>query len=112
MCQGLVPYKGVKWSPFSRERIKITLKDKRCLQEHTKLQNIRYYDHYAFNNTTCHEYPGRKKTAKEQCELYLHDENANVVTLHNICKNLECETPHRNNSYFAGRALNGMSFFF
>ena len=116
MCPVDKSYKRVKWSTFSRDKIKSTLEQKLCLLD-TNTQNIDYDDHYwainASENSICENYPGRKQTAKAQCESFLHDdEDTNVVTLHDICKNLQCKTPHNNTVYFAGRALNGALLFY
>ena len=102
----------IKWSLNSSMQLKSNLKYQTCLLDHTKLQDIDYDDNYwsvhEFYNLTCDDYPGREQTAKAQCESFMHDdENANVVTLHDICKHLECEAPHRRSSLFFGRALNG-----
>ena len=102
----------IKWSLNSSVELKSNLKYQLCLLNQTQLQNIDYDGHlwpeHAFNNRTCYDYPGRKQTAKAQCESFMRDdENATVVTLHDICKHLECETPHRKASIFFGHALNG-----
>ena len=115
MCDEDLSYEGIKWSTLSRDTIKSTLEKKRCLLDHTNTQNIDYDDTYwtinASEESICENYPGRKQTAKAQCESFLHDD-ANVVTLHDICKNLQCKTPHNNTVYFAGRALNGALLFY
>ncbi|XP_067212076.1 A disintegrin and metalloproteinase with thrombospondin motifs adt-2-like isoform X2 [Linepithema humile] len=115
------PYRGnITWSPKSREKIKIQLKKKSCLRDNMKRKklvdnddgnNDDYDDNWAtsdiLQDSQYYGLPGREWTAKAQCELFLRDKDANVITLHGICQNLQCETPHKNKSYFSGRALNG-----
>ena len=97
------PYPGdMTWSPQSRSMAKRQLKNKLCLQD--KLESISIEKNESEDWPI---YPKRKQTAKAQCGFW-HGEDANVVTLHDICKNLHCETPHKNESYFAGRALHGI----
>nr|XP_012218082.1 PREDICTED: uncharacterized protein LOC105669606 isoform X1 [Linepithema humile] len=95
----------VTWSNHSRKQIEKLWERKPCLRYHTTSKNIN--NAYALDHSRYHDLPGREWTAKAQCELFLGDENANVVTLHDICQTLQCETPHNNQSYFAGPALDG-----
>lgn len=109
------------WSKQSRDAIQPLLREKLCIRKRKLEPGVSYFEdniddtsltfiHTFDNLLSPNDLPGRKQTAKTQCELKLHDENATVVTFDKICKNLECETRLRG-SYFAGRALNGMSFF-
>ncbi|XP_067212643.1 A disintegrin and metalloproteinase with thrombospondin motifs 7-like isoform X1 [Linepithema humile] len=95
----------VTWSKRSRNKIERLWERKPCLRDDTTSENIT--NAYALDHSRYHELPGREWTAKAQCELYLGDKNANVVTLHDICQTLQCETPRR--TYFAGPALEGSS---
>ncbi|XP_012230166.2 A disintegrin and metalloproteinase with thrombospondin motifs adt-2-like isoform X1 [Linepithema humile] len=115
------PYpSSVTWSPDNRERIKTLLETKSCLRDNTRRKklddddddnNDDYDDNWStsdiFQDPQYYGLPGREWTAKAQCELFLRDKDANVVTYHDTCQNLHCETPHKNKSYFAKRALNG-----
>jgi len=113
------PYRGENiWSPLSRRKIKQVLQTKLCLQERQDNDILkREYKHKNNNDNDDNQltYPhlfyfdilGREQTAKAQCEIFLSDIDANVVTLHDICQHLQCETPHKNEFYIAGRALNG-----
>ncbi|XP_012224494.2 A disintegrin and metalloproteinase with thrombospondin motifs 2-like isoform X2 [Linepithema humile] len=74
-----------------------------CLRDHVSPTNSAY----VFNNLHYHNLPGREWTAKAQCELFLRDKNANVVTLYDICQTLQCEIRHKNTYYFTGPALAG-----
>ena len=94
------------WSSKSRNVIKEVLEDKLCLREDKRLRD--FDSPYKFDNSEFHsDLPGRKETAKAQCELILKNQNANVVTLHDVCQNLQCETPHTNKVYFFEGALEG-----
>ncbi|XP_067208404.1 A disintegrin and metalloproteinase with thrombospondin motifs 2-like isoform X2 [Linepithema humile] len=93
------------WSPKSRNEIKGLWERKECLRDHTKPE--RRGDPYLFDSLIHYDLPGREWTAKAQCEVSLRDKDANVVTLHDICKYLQCETPHKNTYYFMGPALAG-----
>jgi len=118
------PYYGRNiWSPLSQRTIKQLLETKSCLRDKQnfdlkKMENIHNNksndkkDNNDDNKPFIYDVPGREQTAKAQCELFLSDVDANVVTLHDICENLQCETPHKNKSYFAGPALNGTRLFF
>ncbi|XP_012229234.2 A disintegrin and metalloproteinase with thrombospondin motifs adt-2-like isoform X1 [Linepithema humile] len=104
-------FSELKWFVYSQNTIKSSLKRKSCLREIDDSIYVDGYDDWwtsdIFDNPLYHGLPGRKWTAKAQCEQFLRDENANVVTLHDICQNLQCETPHKNGSYFTVPALNG-----
>ncbi|XP_067208711.1 A disintegrin and metalloproteinase with thrombospondin motifs 7-like [Linepithema humile] len=91
----------VAWSKQSRKAIKRF--PFKCLQDHVRLED----DTYVFESRSYHNLPGREWTAKAQCELFLRDEEANVVTLNDICQNLQCEIPYKNTYYFTGPALAG-----
>nr|XP_012224495.1 PREDICTED: A disintegrin and metalloproteinase with thrombospondin motifs 2-like [Linepithema humile] len=98
----------VAWSEYSHETVMRQFLQKlqksySCLQDHVSFEN----DAYIFNNLRYHNLPGREWTAKAQCELFLRDKNANVVTLYDICQTLQCETRHKNTYYFTGPALAG-----
>ncbi|XP_067214031.1 A disintegrin and metalloproteinase with thrombospondin motifs adt-2-like isoform X2 [Linepithema humile] len=114
--QYIVRYDGdIIWSPLSRRMIKEKLKDKLCLKDHGRpmLTMINYSDKnhknslYEFNNSRYHGLPGRKWTAKAQCELLLRNKDANAVTLHDICQNLLCDVPNKDKHSFSGPALEG-----
>ncbi|XP_067203997.1 uncharacterized protein [Linepithema humile] len=93
------------WSECSRNVTKELWKTKQCLLDHTRRENTE--DPNALDHSRYHDLPGRQWTAKAQCELFLRDKDANVVTLHDICQVLQCETPHENKYFFAGPALDG-----
>ncbi|XP_067208402.1 A disintegrin and metalloproteinase with thrombospondin motifs adt-2-like [Linepithema humile] len=93
------------WSERSRNEIKNLWKIAFCLRDHVRSENLN--DAYVFDNLIRYNLPGRKWTAKTQCEVYLRDKNANVVTLYDICETLQCEVFHTNRYYFTGPALAG-----
>ncbi|XP_067208706.1 A disintegrin and metalloproteinase with thrombospondin motifs 7-like [Linepithema humile] len=93
-------HKEMRWLLWSED---ITHLSYSCLRDHVRSED----DTYVFESWSYHNLPGREWTAKAQCELFLRDEDANVVTLHDICQNLQCETPHKNIYYFTGPALAG-----
>ncbi|XP_067214567.1 A disintegrin and metalloproteinase with thrombospondin motifs adt-2-like isoform X2 [Linepithema humile] len=95
-------YQGqVTWSECSRNIAEGLWDRKKCLRDHTiNLEDA--YDHSRYENL-----PGRQWTAKAQCEIFFHDKNANVVSLLDICKTLQCETPNNNLYSFTGPALPG-----
>ncbi|XP_067215028.1 uncharacterized protein [Linepithema humile] len=95
----------VTWSECSRNITKNLRKRKPCLLDHTRREETE--NPYALGHSRYHDLPGREWTAKEQCELFLRDKDANVVTLHDICQVLQCETPRKNEYFFAGPALDG-----
>ncbi|XP_012232663.2 A disintegrin and metalloproteinase with thrombospondin motifs adt-2-like isoform X1 [Linepithema humile] len=98
-------YQGQRtWSMCSRNTAKLLWKTKECLRDNTRLENLA---DVALDHSRYHDLPGRKWTAKAQCELFFRDNDANVVTLLDICKTLECETPNKSKSYFTGSALEG-----
>nr|XP_012216560.1 PREDICTED: A disintegrin and metalloproteinase with thrombospondin motifs 7-like [Linepithema humile] len=94
-------YKEMRWLHWTG--VKLYLAYSCLLRDHVRLED----DTYIFKNRSYHNLPGREWTAKAQCELLLRNKNANVVTLHDICKSLQCETPHKNTYYFTGPALAG-----
>nr|XP_012235889.1 PREDICTED: A disintegrin and metalloproteinase with thrombospondin motifs 4-like [Linepithema humile] len=81
----------------------LTLETKPCLRDHTRREIFKD----GLDHSRYHDLPGRDWTAKAQCQLFLRDKDANVVTLHDICQVLQCETPHENGYFFAGAALDG-----
>nr|XP_012216562.1 PREDICTED: A disintegrin and metalloproteinase with thrombospondin motifs 7-like [Linepithema humile] len=93
------------WSEYSRTNMRWLFSTGywSCLRDHVEPEN----DAYLFENRSYHNLPGREWTAKAQCELFLRDKDANVVTLYDICQNLQCETPHKNTYHFTGPALAG-----
>ena len=97
----------ITWSECSRDVAKELWRTKTCLLDHTNQENRKD----ALDHSRYHDLPGREWTAKAQCELFLRDKDANVVTLHDICQILQCETPKKNGYFFAGPALDGTSFF-
>ncbi|XP_067213588.1 A disintegrin and metalloproteinase with thrombospondin motifs adt-2-like isoform X2 [Linepithema humile] len=91
----------VTWSECSRNIAEGLWEIKECLRDRTKnLEDA--YDHTRYKNL-----PGRQWCAKAQCEIHFRDKNANVVSLLDICKTLQCETPHRDGHNFIGSALEG-----
>ncbi|XP_012216430.2 A disintegrin and metalloproteinase with thrombospondin motifs adt-2-like [Linepithema humile] len=84
-------------SRFTAEKLWTTPK---CLKSYTKSKDV--YDHSRY-----YDLPGRKWTAKAQCEIYFRDKDANVASLLDICKSLQCETLHENGYYFTGPPLEG-----
>nr|XP_012224546.1 PREDICTED: A disintegrin and metalloproteinase with thrombospondin motifs 3-like [Linepithema humile] len=95
----------IAWSERSRNEIKRVWARRKCLRDHTKPKNLS--DAYLFDSFIRYDLPGREWTAKTQCEVYLRDKNANVVTLYDICETLQCEVPYTNTYYFTGPALAG-----
>nr|XP_012220744.1 PREDICTED: A disintegrin and metalloproteinase with thrombospondin motifs 14-like isoform X3 [Linepithema humile] len=95
-------YQGqATWSECSRYIASRLWHTKPCLRDRTKnLEDV--FDHSRYQNL-----PGREWTAKAQCEVYFRDKDANVVSLLDICKTLECETPHKKGFYLTGPALDG-----
>ncbi|XP_012221049.1 A disintegrin and metalloproteinase with thrombospondin motifs adt-2-like [Linepithema humile] len=90
------------WSECSRNIAEGLWKTKKCLRDGSKnLENA--YDH----NTQYQNLPGRQWSAKAQCEIFFHDEDANVVSLLDVCKTIQCETLHDNLNFFTGPALEG-----
>ncbi|XP_067214568.1 A disintegrin and metalloproteinase with thrombospondin motifs 7-like isoform X2 [Linepithema humile] len=80
-------YDQVTWSECSQMIATHIWDTKECLRDHTiNLKDV--YDHSRYEDL-----PGRQWTAKAQCEVYFRDKNANVVSLLDICKTLQCETP-------------------
>ncbi|XP_012220682.1 A disintegrin and metalloproteinase with thrombospondin motifs adt-2-like isoform X1 [Linepithema humile] len=97
-----VNYEQITWSLCSRVIATKLWDTKKCLRDRTTPANLKdAYDHSRY-----HDLPGREWTAKEQCELYFRDKNANVVSLLNVCKTLQCEL-FKKGSYFTGPALEG-----
>lgn len=95
------------WSECNSKNTKYLWNTKRCLRDRTKPVNY-YNDQSQFDYSPYNTLPGRKWTAKAQCEIFFRDEDANVVSLIDICKALQCETSKENgNSYFTGPALEG-----
>nr|XP_012220600.1 PREDICTED: A disintegrin and metalloproteinase with thrombospondin motifs 18-like [Linepithema humile] len=91
----------ITWSNCSRNIARVLFYTKPCLRDHT-INLIDAYDHSYY-----HDLPGREWTAKEQCEIYFRDNDANVVSLLDICKSLQCELFNKKKSYFTGPALEG-----
>ncbi|XP_012221050.2 A disintegrin and metalloproteinase with thrombospondin motifs adt-2-like isoform X1 [Linepithema humile] len=91
----------ITWSKCSQNLARVLWYLKPCLRSRTI--NIKdAYDHSYY-----HDLPGREWNAKAQCEIYFRDKDANVVTLLDICKTLQCETPHKKGFYVTGPALEG-----
>nr|XP_012234871.1 PREDICTED: A disintegrin and metalloproteinase with thrombospondin motifs 3-like [Linepithema humile] len=89
------------WSEHSRDIAEKLWYSEQCLRDYTKnLEDA--YDHSRY-----YDLPGREWTAKAQCEIYFRDKDANVVSLLDICKTLQCETPRKNEYYYTGPALEG-----
>ncbi|XP_067203456.1 A disintegrin and metalloproteinase with thrombospondin motifs 19-like [Linepithema humile] len=99
------PRGQVTWSECSRNIAKKLRKRKSCLLNHARRDILED----ALDHSRYHDLPGRQWTAKAQCELFLRDKDANVVTLHDVCQVLQCETPHKIEYFFAGPALDGTS---
>ncbi|KAL0132957.1 hypothetical protein PUN28_000590 [Cardiocondyla obscurior] len=99
------PSRGVRgetiWSACSRQVAETLSQTKICLLDQPEPRNASN-DHSRYRDL-----PGREWNAKRQCELLLRDKDADVVTLHEACQSLQCETPHRSGYYFAGPALDG-----
>ncbi|KAI4500889.1 hypothetical protein M0802_004100 [Mischocyttarus mexicanus] len=101
------PSRGVQgetiWSECSREVVRNLHKNKVCLLDKSTLKVNQYLDHARY-----FDLPGKVWNAKKQCEVFLRDKDATVVTQeHEICQALQCKTPHRSGYYFAGPALDG-----
>ncbi|XP_067217200.1 A disintegrin and metalloproteinase with thrombospondin motifs 19-like isoform X2 [Linepithema humile] len=94
------------WSECSRKTAKELWNTKPCLRDRTRTEDLDVTND--LDHSRYHEVPGREWTAKAQCELYLRDIDANVVTLHDICKILQCELYYKyKGNFFAGPALDG-----
>ncbi|XP_012227150.1 A disintegrin and metalloproteinase with thrombospondin motifs 7-like [Linepithema humile] len=93
------------WSECSRKTAKELWNTKLCLRDRSRMKVLD--DANELDHSRYHDLPGREWTAKAQCELYLLDKDANVVTLHDICQTLQCESPYHNTYFFAGSALDG-----
>lgn len=103
-------YQGqVTWSANSRNETKDLWSRKKCLRDYTPSENVQDALNY---NSRYHNLPGRQWTAKAQCEIYFRDKDANVVTLFDICKTLQCVASDGwyFESKFTGPALEGMPF--
>nr|XP_012220755.1 PREDICTED: A disintegrin and metalloproteinase with thrombospondin motifs 2-like [Linepithema humile] len=90
----------VTWSECSRDTVEKLWTAQKYFKDRTR--SIHEYDHSRY-----HDLPGREWTAKIQCEIYFRDNDANVVSLLDICKTLQCETPNKKGFYFTGPALEG-----
>nr|XP_012229702.1 PREDICTED: A disintegrin and metalloproteinase with thrombospondin motifs 16-like isoform X1 [Linepithema humile]XP_012229703.1 PREDICTED: A disintegrin and metalloproteinase with thrombospondin motifs 16-like isoform X1 [Linepithema humile] len=109
-CDPYLPhsYGQPTWSECNRDTIEKLWNElgkehgKNCLRDRTTPEKLERYDHSRYHNL-----PGKEWTAKAQCELYFGDKNANVVSLHDVCKMLQCETSHKDESTFTGPALEG-----
>ncbi|XP_012234414.2 A disintegrin and metalloproteinase with thrombospondin motifs 2-like [Linepithema humile] len=93
----------IAWSECSRNIAKELWKAQPCLRDHTRRKILED----GLEHSSYRDLPGRNWTAKAQCQLFLRDKDANVITLHDICQVLQCETPHENKYFFAGPALDG-----
>lgn len=92
------------WSNCSRykaENLDLWTTQK-CLRDHVTFENDYDYSHYQ-------DLPGRQWTANAQCKIYFRDGNANVVSLVDICKTLQCEIPYQKEIISTGPALEGIS---
>ncbi|XP_067213898.1 A disintegrin and metalloproteinase with thrombospondin motifs adt-2-like [Linepithema humile] len=94
----------ITWSECSRGIAEKLWYEKDCLRDQTKPKRL---GDTSLDHSRYHDLPGRKWTAKAQCEIYFRDKDANVVSLFDICKTLECEMPHDNLYAFTGPALEG-----
>nr|XP_012216435.1 PREDICTED: A disintegrin and metalloproteinase with thrombospondin motifs 2-like [Linepithema humile] len=100
MTPGLGPVGHMTWSECSRNTAEKLWTTPKCLADHTRSED-------ALDHSSYHDLPGREWTAKAQCEIFFRDKDANVISLLDICKSLQCETPHKNEYYFTGPALEG-----
>ena len=91
------------WSPCSKYVALKLYREKPCLWDAPLLLD----NDQTLNHSRFLELPGRNWTSKKQCELLLRDKDASPTTLTNMCKALQCKTPHRSGYYFAGPALDG-----
>ncbi|XP_067203576.1 A disintegrin and metalloproteinase with thrombospondin motifs adt-2-like [Linepithema humile] len=99
-------YRGqITWSECSRNSAKKLWRTKQCLLDRTRRENTE--DPYALDHSRYHDLPGREWTVKAKCELFLQDNDANVVTLHDIYQVLQCKIFYKNKYFFAGPALDG-----
>ncbi|XP_012220753.2 A disintegrin and metalloproteinase with thrombospondin motifs adt-1-like isoform X2 [Linepithema humile] len=90
----------ITWSECSRDIVEKLWIAQKYFGDRTR--SIDEYDHSRYHNL-----PGRQWTAKAQCEIFFRDKDANVVSLLDICKTLQCETPNKKDFYFTGPALQG-----
>ncbi|XP_067213060.1 A disintegrin and metalloproteinase with thrombospondin motifs adt-2-like isoform X2 [Linepithema humile] len=101
----------ITWSECSRGIAEKLWYEKDCLRDQTRPKRLGdtslSLGDTSLDHSRYHDLPGRKWTAKAQCEIYFRDKDANVVSLLDICKTLECETPHDNLYAFTGPALEG-----
>nr|XP_012234458.1 PREDICTED: uncharacterized protein LOC105679162 [Linepithema humile] len=103
------------WSMCSRQVAKELWRTKQCLLN-TKIGSSYTYEVFTVYETTTSakvqaQYDDsikKKWTAKRQCELYLRNKNANVVTLLNVCQYLQCEEPTSVNYVLTTNNLNYM----
>nr|XP_012232673.1 PREDICTED: A disintegrin and metalloproteinase with thrombospondin motifs 2-like [Linepithema humile] len=95
------------WAECCRPMAENLWNEKPCLRGHTRSENQEYEN--KLDHSRYHDLPGREWTAKAQCELFMLEKDANVVTLLDICRILQCEAPIflGNNFFFAGPALDG-----
>ncbi|XP_031329539.1 A disintegrin and metalloproteinase with thrombospondin motifs adt-1-like [Photinus pyralis] len=92
-----------QWSSCSAE-VMANLLNSKCLQDFTGIPN-KNLDHSIHKDL-----PGQAFSAKKQCEILLRDKDAVVSPnreLSKLCDSIECKTPNRGGSYFAGPALDG-----
>jgi hypothetical protein len=119
---------GTTWSVCSRQTAEKLWQTKHCLlNQLSGSSNYTLYQLRHRNETDImistynNDYNKREWTAKRQCELFLRDKSAIVVTLHDACQSLQCESPNRtqwfstdiilnNYYYFVGPALDGTFF--
>lgn len=95
-------FNETEWSECSRELVQNLPKTKSCLLDSPERKFDQNLNHEKYQSL-----PGRRWTAKRQCEVLLKDPDAMARNLHNACESLECESPHRNGYYYAGPALEG-----
>ncbi|XP_012230576.1 A disintegrin and metalloproteinase with thrombospondin motifs adt-2-like [Linepithema humile] len=104
MASEQYPQGQMTWSECSRDIAQKLWYEKDCLRDQTRPKRL---GDTSLDHSRYHNLPGRKWTAKAQCEIYFRDKDANVVSLLDICKTLECETPLKNGHYITGPALEG-----
>ncbi|KAL7296923.1 hypothetical protein TKK_0009364 [Trichogramma kaykai] len=100
------PSRGVQgesqWSACSRESASKIHEVKKCLLDGSESEASIGSD--ALQQV---ELPGRRWSAKRQCEILLKNRKAVVVESENLCRALKCQSPYEKATFSAGPALDG-----
>ncbi|XP_023317760.1 uncharacterized protein LOC106660321 [Trichogramma pretiosum] len=102
------PSRGVQgesqWSACSRESASKIHEVKKCLLDGPESEASIGSD--ALQQQVM-ELPGRRWSAKRQCEILLKNRKAVVVESENLCRALKCQSPYEKATFSAGPALDG-----